>query len=244
MDLIAASGVRVGSNVPVAFVVAALLVWASVGIAKRLARHDVYSALFRVVVVSAILHLLCAPAQIFVVDHFYGGVADWLRYDHQGALLASNYHAGHFSLAGTGINRILGDGSVSIAGGIVMTIVGQNQLAAFFVFSWLSFVGIVFFYKAFVVTFPEANCRRYALLVFFFPSLLFWNADVSKESIMTLALGLTAYGMAPHSHAGVQGVSLRHSRWCTRPDRPTRRAHPPRDRVRRGAAHPNADRPQ
>ena len=57
-------------------------------------------------------------------------------------------------------------------------------------------MGTVFFYRAFATTFPEADRRRYAVLVFLFPSLLFWTADVGKESIMLFALGLTAYGMA------------------------------------------------
>jgi hypothetical protein len=193
MGLIAASN-QVGSSLPVALLVAVLLVCASVPIARRVAQKDSYPALANVMIASAVLHLLCAPAQIFVVDHFYGGVADWLRYDHQGAILATNWRAGHFTL--TGVNRLLGDGAVSIAGGVVMTVVGADQLAAFFVFAWLSFLGTILFYRAFAVTFPEANRRRYALLVFFFPSLLFWTADVSKEAVMLLALGLTAYGMA------------------------------------------------
>ena len=60
----------------------------------------------------------------------------------------------------------------------------------------LSFVGSVFFYLAFKATFPEANRGRYALMVFLFPSVLFWTADVSKESAMFFGMGLVAYGMA------------------------------------------------
>jgi hypothetical protein len=165
-------------------------------IARRVAKGDLYSGLAGLMIASVALHLACAPAQIFVVDHFYGGVADWLRYDHQGALLADNVRNGHFTFAGTGIHGLLGDGAVSIAGAVIMTVVGPDQLAAFLVSAWLAFVGTVLFYKAFAITFPEANRRRYAILIFLFPSLLFWTADVSKESIMLLALGLTAYGMA------------------------------------------------
>jgi hypothetical protein len=196
MGLIATSGNELGSSVPVALFVAVLLALATIPIARRLQLNDSYRMLARVVIASAILHLVFAPVEIYVVDHFYKGVADWIGYDRQGALLASNWRGGHFMLAGSGVTGIIGNGSVSIANGIVMTIVGPDQLAAFFVFAWLAFVGTVFFYKAFAVTFPEANRRRYALLVFFFPSILFWTANVGKEAIMTLALGLTAYSMA------------------------------------------------
>lgn len=186
----------VGTNLPIALFVAALLAWLGVLVAKKVARHDSYAKLEKVVIASALLHLVSAPLQIFVVDHFYGGVADWLRYDHQGALLADMWRSGHFALAGSGVTGIIGSGSVSIAGGVVMTLVGPNHLAAFFVCSWLSFIGCVFFYLAFRVTFPRADRHWYALLIFLFPSLLFWTADVSKEAFMLLGLGLAAYGIA------------------------------------------------
>jgi hypothetical protein len=187
---------KIGSNLPVAFVVAVLLAWLGVLIAKRVARSDSYGALGKVMTASVFLHLICAPLQIFVVDHFYNGVADWLRYDHQGSVLADMWRNGHFSLAGSGIKGILGSGSTSISSGVVMTIIGPNQLATFFVCAWLAYVGCVFFYLAFRVTFPRADRRRYALLIFLFPSLLFWTADVSKEAFMMFGLGLAAYGIA------------------------------------------------
>ena len=74
---------------------------------------------------------------------------------------------------------------------------GPDQLAAFLVESWLAFVGTVFFYKAFRVTFPGVDWRVDAWLIFLFPSILLDLADVGKEADMLFArLGLTAYGMA------------------------------------------------
>ena len=139
--------------------------------------------------VSLILHLACAPLQILVVNQFYNGVADYNRYVNQGASLSYNLRAGDFTTSGTGIGKIIGDGATSIFGGVIMTIVGPNKLAAFFVASFLSFVGSVFLYLAFKVTFPECNRGRYALLVFLFPSMLFWTADISKEAGMLVASG-------------------------------------------------------
>jgi len=190
------TGAVPGTTLPVALAVAAILAWFGVLIAKRVSRSDPYPALAGVMIASVLLHLVCAPLQIFVVDHFYNGVADWLRYSHQGALLADMWRNGHFGFAGSGVSGIIGSGSVSIAGGVVMTLVGPDQLAAFFVCAWLAYVGSVFFYLAFRVTFPHADRRWYAILIFLFPSLLFWTADVSKEAFMLLGLGLTAYGIA------------------------------------------------
>jgi hypothetical protein len=187
---------HVGTDYPVALFTALLMGYFGYLIINRVAGSDPYVKLRNVMLASLILHLLCAPLQILVVDHFYGGIADWLRYSHQGALLSDNWRAGQFTTEGTGIGRIVTDGAISIYAGIIMTVVGPNLLASFFVASFCAFAGTVFFYMAFRLTFPEARGGRYAVLVFLFPSLLFWTADVGKESSMLLALGLTAYGMA------------------------------------------------
>jgi hypothetical protein len=152
--------------------------------------------LYKALTVCLVLHLLGAPVQIWVVDHLYGGIADYNRYDAQGAILAEGFRHFNFSLAPAGLMGIVSDGSVSIVAGVVFAIIGVNQLGAFLVFSWLSFIGIVFFYRAYITTFGGAGSRRYGYLLFFLPTLIFWTSDVSKESIMTFLMGLIAYGCA------------------------------------------------
>ena len=152
--------------------------------------------LYKALTVCLVLHLLGAPVQIWVVDHLYGGIADYNRYDSQGAVLAEGFRHFDFSLAPAGLKGIVSDGSVSIVAGVVFAIIGVNQLGAFLVFSWLSFIGIVFFYLAFTTTFGGAGSRRYGYLIFFLPTLIFWTSDVSKEAMMTFLMGLTAYGCA------------------------------------------------
>jgi Dolichyl-phosphate-mannose-protein mannosyltransferase len=152
--------------------------------------------LYKALTVCLVLHLIGAPVQIWVVDHLYGGIADYNRYDSQGAVLAEGFRHLNFSLAPAGLKGIVSDGSVSIVAGVVFAIIGVNQLGAFLVFSWLSFIGIVFFYLAFTTTFGGAGSRRYGYLIFFLPTLIFWTSDVSKEAMMTFLMGLTAYGCA------------------------------------------------
>jgi hypothetical protein len=198
MMFLAATLTRIGSN-PIAVVAATLAaLFAGRRIANHVARVERDPKLANLITLSLVLHLLCAPAEIYIVDHVYHGVADFTRYLFDGARLADNIRAGHFSLAGTSISShgLVGDGFTSIISGTVQTVVGPNKLAAFIVFAFFSFVGDVFFYRAFSVTFPDANRRRYAYLIFFLPSLLFWTADASKEAMMTFALGLTALGIA------------------------------------------------
>jgi hypothetical protein len=68
-----------------------------------------------------------------------------------------------------------------------------------------------FFYRAFVIACPEGNRRRYALLVFFLPSLLFWPSSIGKEAWMTLGIGLAAWGAArvlTHRRGGITAAAL------------------------------------
>ena len=91
-----------------------------------------------------LLHLVCAPLQIFVVDHFDGPIADYIRYDHQGAVLVEHVEERELRhwRDSHGVHGIVGNGSVSHRwAGIVMFIpgAGLNQVAAFFVpSSWLA----------------------------------------------------------------------------------------------------------
>jgi hypothetical protein len=187
---------QIASQPGVALVVGLVLFGIGRVVILRVAHAEQNPWLVTVLTIALVVHLVAAPLQIWVVNHVYHGIADWNRYTHVGSTLAGNFRHFDFSLAGANVRQIVNDGSVSIATGIVMAIVGVNLTATFLVFSFLSFIGAVCFYRAFTTTFPRANHRRYALLVFFLPSLVFWTSDVSKESIMMLGLGLVAYGAA------------------------------------------------
>ena len=163
---------------------------------RRIAPLESAPWLYKALTVCLVLHLLAAPGQIWVVDHLYGGIADYNRYVSQGAVLSNGFRHFDFSLAPAHLRGIVSDGSVGIVAGVVFAIIGVNHLGAFLIFSWLSFIGIIFFYLAFTTTFGGAGSRRYGYLLFFLPTLIFWTSDVSKEAIMTFLMGLTAYGCA------------------------------------------------
>ncbi len=180
----------------VALITAAFLFAVTIPIAKRVARSEDDPSIRRIVMWGLGVHLLFAPISIYVVQHNYKGLTDYTKYLSQGALLARNFDSFHFTLSGTSLHSAIGAGGVSVAAGVVFAIIGVNKVATFFVFGWLAFLGSIGFFRAYSVTFPEASHRRYALLIFFFPSSLFWTAGVSKESIMFLSLGVASYGAA------------------------------------------------
>ncbi len=192
-----ATGQLIGSNPVGAGIVAMILLALGVSVVRRVTEAEGGDPwLRRALTICLILHLVSAPLQIWVVNHLYGGVADYNRYDSQGAILAGGFRHFDFSLAPAGLGGIVSNGAVSIVAGAVFAVVGVNQAASFLVMSWLAFIGIIFFYRAFTVTFSGIGNRRYGYLLFFLPSLIFWTADLSKEAIMTFLLGMAAYGCA------------------------------------------------
>ena len=188
--------VSVTSQPIAALFIAAVLFAIGMVIIRRVAEAEGDEWLAKALMFCLLLHLICAPLQIWVVDHLYQGIADYNRYDSQGAVLASGFRHFDFSLGPANLRGIVSDGSVSIVTGVVFAITGVNQAGGFMVFSFLSFIGIVFFYRAFTITFSGAGNRRYGYLIFFLPTLLFWTSDVSKEALMTFLIGMTAYGSA------------------------------------------------
>ena len=124
----------------------------------------------------------------------YDGRIDASNYHRVGSLIARQYRHGDFTVD-------LGPGSTStnfikIVTGLVYTVTGPSRVGGFAVFSTLSFWGLYLAFRAFQIALPSADSKRYALLILFLPSMLFWPSSIGKEAWMTLALGLTAYGAA------------------------------------------------
>jgi hypothetical protein len=126
---------------------------------------------------------------------FYGGSADSERYHDVGRLLASDVRSGlatPVAVLPTGESTRF----VEQLTGLVYTLVGSSRLAGFFVFAWFSYWGLVFAIKAASIAIPRFATRRYACLVFFFPSLVYWGSSTGKEAVVGLFLGAATYGAA------------------------------------------------
>ncbi|MGI9602562.1 MAG: hypothetical protein ACR2QE_11800 [Acidimicrobiales bacterium] len=122
-----------------------------------------------------------------------GGV-DSVSYDNEGARLAEHFRAMDFT-APTG-RSIPGTGTVRYFTGLVHLVTNSSYVATFLVYSFLAFLGLLCFYRAFAVGIPGGNRKRYAVLVLFWPSLLFWPSSIGKESLMIFGLGLASLGAA------------------------------------------------
>jgi hypothetical protein len=89
-----------------------------------------------------------------------------------------------------------GTGAFRIIAGIVSVFTGANLVAKFLVFAWIGFIGCYLMYRAFVTALPNADHHRYALLIFLWPSLLFWPSSIGKDCWMVLTLGIASVGAA------------------------------------------------
>ncbi len=115
-------------------------------------------------------------------------------YQKVGAELADSFRAFHFDVD-TGA-PVPGTGGLRYVTGLVSVPTGANNFANFLVFTWLGFFGCVMLYRAFVTALPDADHRRYALLIFLWPSLAFWPSSIGKESWMLFTLGIAMLGAA------------------------------------------------
>ncbi len=172
--------------------VAPVLLVLSVPVVNRAARLD-GDAIGRIVLVAAALKIFLSPLlRYWMAFGLYGGSSDATLYHRSGELLAPLFRQGIYRDLG----EISGTRFLEILTGHVYALTGPTRLGGFMVFSWLSFLGCYLFYRAFRTAYPDGDGRRYALLVFFFPSLVFWPSSIGKEAFMVLVLGAATLGAA------------------------------------------------
>lgn len=131
----------------------------------------------------------------FVGAYFrFTNAVDAHVYDRVGTELAESFRALRFDVD-TG-RPLPGTGGLRYLAGLVSVPFGTDQFAKFLVFTWLGFWGCVLLYRAFVTAMPDGDRRRYALLVFLWPSLAFWPSSIGKEAWMLFTLGIAMLGVA------------------------------------------------
>jgi hypothetical protein len=174
-------------------VLAPILVAVGAAVVVAVTRHD-ERPLTELILVALVLKLAASFVRYFVAFELYGS-GDALRYDEAGAEIADAFHRGDMTL-GSLLSLGRGTAFMDDITGVLYTVMGPSQLGGFLVYSWVGFWGLFLFHRAALIGFPEADQRRYALLLFFLPSLLFWPSSIGKEAVMLLSLGLCAYGSA------------------------------------------------
>ncbi len=175
-------------------VILPILVGVTLVVVTRSARREgdvrMVNILAAAVVVKVVVGTLLRYALIYGV---YGS-GDARGYDGAGRIIAASLRSGRFpaELGGGGE----GTQALNLITGLVYTVIGPTRLGGFFVFSWLAFLGLFLFYQAYRLAFPEGKHHRYAKLLFFLPTLVFWPSSPGKEAWLMLTIGLSVYGVA------------------------------------------------
>lgn len=170
-----------------------LIVAVSAPLLARVARQEGDPRLVQLLILALLLKLLSAIARYYMAFTLYGGVSDSAAYHDAGAELAVLLRQGLFEQPP---GPFPGTAMLSIVTGAIYAVFGAAKMTGFFVYSWLGFWGLLLFFRAFRLAVPQGDARRYAVLVLFLPSLLFWPSSIGKEAWMTFALGVAAYGAA------------------------------------------------
>jgi hypothetical protein len=137
-----------------------------------------------------VLKLLAAPVYLWVIGSVYKS-GDYAIYHQTGVQVAHAFRSGNFTVH---VNPSAG--RVGIFTGWVYTLTGVTELGAFFIFSWIAFLGQYLFYRAFRMALPDGDRVRYGRLIFLFPSVLFWTAMIGKDALIFFGLGLASNGVA------------------------------------------------
>lgn len=129
----------------------------------------------------------------------YGHLGDVEIYQQHGVALARQFWHGDFTTAEdlpmSGPLQV-GTQAMFMLTGVAYALVGPTLFGAYLCFSWIAFWGLYLCYRAGCIATPELDRRRFALLVFFLPSTLFWSSGIGKEAWIMLGIGLCLYGTA------------------------------------------------
>ncbi len=173
--------------VGVTIVVVPLLLLVSAPIFTWAARRETHFDLAGLLATGLLLRL---GAALYRFDN----ASDATGYHAVGSGLAQSFR--HFDFTVNAQGRIPGTGGMNYVTGLVEVITNNNKFATFLVFSWLGFIGCFLLYRAFCTALPDGDHRRYALLIFLWPTLLFWPSSIGKDCWMIFTLGIGALGAA------------------------------------------------
>jgi hypothetical protein len=180
-----------------ATITALALMAIAVPIFHWIARRDGEPALFRIFLAGFAAKLLFSLVRYFFIFVVYNSEADAGVYHEAGAEFVRRFRQGvpihplpiirNFPVESQRIGDLTG---------VIYVATGSSAYAGFFVFSTLCFIGQLLYVRALKVAVPEADFTRYAKIIVFLPSLLFWPSSIGKESLMIFCLGIITYGAA------------------------------------------------
>lgn len=160
----------------------------------RSARRQGDTKLVRILQAALVAKLVVGTIGRYIVIFGVYGVGDAQGYHGAGRIIAESLRSGSLAFDTGGGGE--GTQAINVLTGAVYTVIGPTKLGGFFVFSWMSFLGLYLFFLAYRTALPQGDHHRYAVLLFFLPTLVFWPSSLGKEAAMMATLGIAVYGAA------------------------------------------------
>ena len=161
-------------------------------IAKKIADRDQDPWMVPFVFAAFWAKLVGTLVRTLVVSQLYDNRSDSLDYHKWGQYFAPQFRSLDFShvvsTSGTDFMRTMT--------GVVYAFTGASEMSGSIVLSFLSFIGLLLLWRAFRRAIPEGAHYRYAVLVLFLPSFLYWPSSLGKEAWAIFCLGVASYGVA------------------------------------------------
>jgi hypothetical protein len=175
--------------------IAPLLIGLTLPALWRQAEREGDRTVFRFLVLALLVKVVLGTlARYYAAYWIYGGkFNDAGAYHDAGVALANQFRAGDFA---TGLDSLTGTDFLRLLPGVFYTVTGPTRLGGFFILSWLAFIGLFCFYRAFALAVPEGRARTYGRFLFFLPSLVYWPSSIGKDAWMVFGLGVGALGAA------------------------------------------------
>lgn len=132
----------------------------------------------------------------YVLEVVYNGSGDGGRYHNFGLLIADTWRSlvvPDMTTVGFGSE---GTRFTAWMTGLIYAPYEPSQLGGFWMLSILAFVGQFFFYLAFRAATPDHRWKRYAILIFFWPTLVYWPSSIGKEALLIFFLGIGSWAVA------------------------------------------------
>lgn len=176
-----------------AAVIIAGIAFASLAVFHLASRDDPLGPfLFRVLVVALVFKFGAVAFRLWFIFDQYAGFADAVGYHGAGSRIAAAISSG----VAPEVANFWGTTLVNLITGIFYVFTGPTLVGAFVFWAWLGLLGMLCFYKAFVIAFPNGDHRLFALLIMLYPSMALWTSSLGKDALVCFCLGLGTYGAA------------------------------------------------
>jgi hypothetical protein len=178
-------------NVAKAFIVVPVLGGITYAIAKRFAERAKQPAIVPILMGGFVVHLAGTMVRYWIGLQVYG-TSDATEYAKWGRRLAPQIR--QFQLPNVG--KLRGTNFVRLVSGFVYALTPASTMVAYIVFGFMSFIGMIFFWRAYKRALPNHNDLRYLQVIMLFPSLAFWPSSIGKDSWMVMGVAIASYGVA------------------------------------------------